>query len=87
MQNELMRVLMENLVQREMRPPHHQPGVETSYTYFLATHPLTFVKATDLLEADNWLHIIKSNFGFLHCIEIQKSLFAAQQLRGLTSAY
>jgi hypothetical protein len=53
MQNELMRVLMENLVQREMRPPHHQPGVETSYTYFLAMHPLMFVKATDLLEADN----------------------------------
>jgi hypothetical protein len=36
-QNELMRVLTENLVQREASPPHHQPGVETSYTDFLAT--------------------------------------------------
>jgi hypothetical protein len=26
MQNELMRVLMENLVQHEARPPHRQPG-------------------------------------------------------------
>jgi hypothetical protein len=40
-------------VQREVRPPHHQLGVETSYTEFLATHPLTFTKATDLLEVDN----------------------------------
>jgi hypothetical protein len=52
-QNELMRVLMENLVQREVRPPHHQPGVETSYTDFLVTHPPTFAEAIDLLEADN----------------------------------
>jgi hypothetical protein len=57
-QNELMRVLTENLMQREVCPPHRQPGVETSYTDFLAMHPLTFAKATNLLEADNWLHII-----------------------------
>jgi hypothetical protein len=53
MQNELMRVLMENLVQREAHPPHRQPGVETSYTDFPATHPLTFAEAIDLLEVDN----------------------------------
>jgi hypothetical protein len=70
MQNELMRVLTENLVQREACPPHHQPGVETSYTDFLATHPPTFAKAIDPLEADNWLHIIESKFGLLHCTEI-----------------
>jgi hypothetical protein len=52
-QNELMRVLIENLVQREVRPPHCQPGVETSYTDFLVTHPPMFAKAVDLLEADN----------------------------------
>jgi hypothetical protein len=52
-QNELMRVLTENLVQREVRPPHRQPGVETSYTDFLATHPPMFVEAVDPLEADN----------------------------------
>jgi hypothetical protein len=52
-QNELMRVLMENLMQHEVRSPHSQPEVETSYTNFLVTHRLTFVEATDLLEADN----------------------------------
>jgi hypothetical protein len=63
MQNELMRVLMENLVQREVRPPHRQPGVETFYIDFLATHPPMFAEATDPLEVDNWLRIIESKFG------------------------
>jgi hypothetical protein len=48
-----MRVLTKNLVQREVRPPHRQPGVETSYTDFLTTHPPMFVEAVDPLEADN----------------------------------
>jgi hypothetical protein len=51
-QNKLMRVLTVSLVQCEVRPPHHQPRVETSYTDFL-THPLTFTEAIDPLEADN----------------------------------
>jgi hypothetical protein len=69
-QNELMRVLTENLVPHEARPPHHQPGVETSYTNFLVTHPPTFAEATNPLEADNWLRVIESKFGLLHCTEI-----------------
>jgi hypothetical protein len=81
-----MRVLMENLVQHEVRPPHLQPRVETSYIDYLAMHPPMFAEATDPLEADNWLRIIKSKFGLLHCTEFQKTLFAAQQLRGLVSA-
>jgi hypothetical protein len=76
-QNELMRVLMENLMQREARPPHRQPGVETSYTDFLAMHPPTFAEATDPLEADNWFCIIESKFGLLHYTEIQKTVFMA----------
>jgi uncharacterized membrane protein len=64
-QNKLMRVLKKNLVQHEVCLPHRQPGVETSYTDFLVMHPLTFAEATDPLEADNWLHIIKSKFGLL----------------------
>jgi hypothetical protein len=60
--------------------------VETSYTDFLATHPLMFVEAIDTLEVDNWLRIIESKFQLLHCSEIQKTLFMAQQLRGPMSA-
>jgi hypothetical protein len=63
-QNELMRVLMENLVQCVVCPSHHQPGVETSYIDFLVMHPPTFTKAIDLLEAGNWLRIIESSLGF-----------------------
>jgi hypothetical protein len=74
-QNELMRVLTENLVQCEVHPPHRQPGVETSYTSFLAMHPPTFAEVIDPLEADNWLRIIESKFGLLHCTEYQKTLF------------
>jgi hypothetical protein len=85
MQNELMRVLTENLVQREARSPHCQPGVETSYTDFLARHPLTFAEATDPLEANNWLRIIEFTFGLFHCTEIQKTLFTTQQLHGPSS--
>jgi hypothetical protein len=85
-QNELMRVLTKNLVQCEACSPHRQPGVETSYTDFLAMHPSMFTKAIDPLEADNWLRVIESKFRFLHCSEIQKTMFVAQQLHGSVSA-
>jgi hypothetical protein len=87
MQNELMRVLTENLMQREVCPPHRQPRVETSYTDFLAMHPPTFAEATDQLKADNWLHIIESKFWLLHCTKYQKILFVTQQLHGPVSAW
>jgi hypothetical protein len=87
MQNELMRVLTENLVQREAHMPHHLPGVETSYTDFLTMHPLTFAETIDLMNADNWLRIIEFKFGLLHCTEIQKTLFVTQQLHGPVSAW
>jgi hypothetical protein len=86
-QNELMRVLKENLMQREVCPPHRQSGVETSYTDFLVTHPPTFTVATDSLEANNWLCIIESKFGLLHCTEYQKTLFVVQQLHRPASVW
>jgi hypothetical protein len=61
--------------------------VEIYYTDFLARHPPTFDEATNLMEVDNWLRIIESKFGLLHCTEIQKTLFTAQQLRGPVSAW
>jgi hypothetical protein len=61
--------------------------VENSYTDFLAMHPLTFVEATNLLEADNLLRIIESKFKLLHCTEFQKTLFVAQQLHGPANAW
>jgi hypothetical protein len=69
-QNKLMRVLTKNLIHREVHLPHRQLVVETSYTDFLETHPLTFAESIDPLEVENWLRIIESKFGLLHCTEI-----------------
>jgi hypothetical protein len=41
----------------------------------------------DPLEANNWLRVTESKFGLLHYSKLQKTLFAAQQLRGSTSAW
>jgi hypothetical protein len=41
-----------------------------------------FMEAGEPLEADHWLRAIKSKFGLLHCTEVEKALFAAQQLHG-----
>jgi hypothetical protein len=87
-QNDLMRRLMENDACRgtEHQQPHHQER-DSSYLDFLATHPPVFADATDPLEADSWLHTTKSKFGLLHCTEYQKTLYIAQQLRGVAGAW
>jgi hypothetical protein len=48
-----MRVLMDNLMHHGVHQPHHQMMMDSSYTDFLVTHPRTFAKAADPLEADN----------------------------------
>jgi hypothetical protein len=60
---------------------------QSSYFDFLATQPPKFVEATDPLEANHWLRVTESKLGLLHCTELQKTLFAAQQLSGSTSAW
>jgi hypothetical protein len=39
------------------------------------------------LEVDDWLRTIESKFNLLNCTEYQKTLYAAQQLRGPTGAW
>jgi hypothetical protein len=53
----------------------------------LSTHPPLLSGAKDPLEADDWPHTTESKFGLLHCIEYQKNLYAAQQLRGSAGAW
>jgi hypothetical protein len=65
---------------------HHQPQ-ESSYYNFLATQPPLFTEMTYPLEANHWLHVTEAMFGLLHCSEFQRTLFAAQQLRGSASAW
>jgi hypothetical protein len=59
----------------------------TTYSDFTTTHPPLFTEAGEPLEANHWLRAIKSKFGLLWCTEVQKTLFAAQQLHGDTNAW
>jgi hypothetical protein len=59
----------------------------TTYNNFAVTHPPLFTEVGEPLEADHWLHAIESKFGLLRCMEVQKTLFTAQQLRGDSSAW
>jgi hypothetical protein len=87
-QSDLMRRLVENDERhRAERPQSRHQDRDSSYSDFLATHPPVFADATDPLEADNWLCTIESKFGLRHCTEYQKTLYAAQQLRGLAGAW
>jgi hypothetical protein len=60
---------------------------QSSYVEFLATQPPIFAEASDLLEADHWLHTIEPKFKLLNCTENQKTMFAAQQLLGNVRAW
>jgi hypothetical protein len=88
MQNDLMRRLVENDDCRgdECQQPQHQER-DSLYSDFLVTHPSVFANVTDPLEVDNWLCTTESKFGLLHCTEYQKTLYAAQQLRGAARAW
>jgi phage-related tail fiber protein len=70
----------------QQQPNQHQQH-EASYSDFLAIHPHVFVEATDLLEADSWLRMTEAKFGLLCYSEMQKMLFATQQLRESAGAW
>jgi hypothetical protein len=59
----------------------------TTYSDFTATHPPLFTEVGEPMEADHWLQVKKSRFRLLHCTEVQKTLFTAQQLWGDASAW
>ena len=55
---------------------------DITYMEFSETRPPIFVKVKEPLEADEWIRVMEQKFGLIRCIETQKPLFAAQQLRG-----
>jgi hypothetical protein len=87
-QNDLMRRLVENDEHHgaEHQQPRHQER-DSPYLDFLVTHPLVFVDVTDPLEVDSWLRTKESKFRLLHCIEYQKTLYIAHQLRDSAGAW
>ena len=74
-------------LQQQGERAYPQGPHETSYLDFSEKRPPLFVKAEDPLEADEWIRVIEQKFGLLRCMETQKPLFAAQQLRGPTSTW
>jgi hypothetical protein len=86
-QTELLRQLVTNST-RDGNGARNAPALApTTYSDFAATHPPLFTEAGEPLEADHWFRVVESKFGLLRCIEVQKTLFAAQQLRGDASAW
>ena len=77
--------LLRQLVQGQQRGGHHahQPQA-AGYQDFFATQPPLFHKTEEPLDADAWIRTIESKFALLPvpCSEGNKTLFAAQQLRG-----
>ncbi|GJN36525.1 hypothetical protein PR202_gb25390 [Eleusine coracana subsp. coracana] len=65
---------------------NNQPR-QSTYSEFLGTHPPTFERAREPLDADHWLRQTESKFGLLECTKHQKVLFTAQQLHGSASAW
>jgi hypothetical protein len=59
----------------------------TTYNDFATTHLSLFTEAGEPLEADHWLHAMEPTFGLLRCMEVQRTLFAVQQLRGDASVW
>jgi hypothetical protein len=60
---------------------------ESTYVDFTDTRLPMFSKAEEPLEAGDWLRTIEQKFEPIHCTEIQKPRFAAQQLRGAAGAW
>jgi hypothetical protein len=87
-QTELLNLLVQT--QQNQQRQQFQGGRDdlnppvASYQDFLSTQPPFFSKAEEPLDADAWLHIIRSKFALLTipCADSSKASFAAQQLRG-----
>jgi hypothetical protein len=54
---------------------------------FMETRTPVFAKGEEPLDAIECLQVIEQKFGLIQCTEVQKSLFAAQQLRGAASTW
>jgi hypothetical protein len=85
-QTELLRQLVANSTRGGNGARNAPALAPTTYNDFAGTHPPLFTEAGEPLEADHWLRVMESKFGLLCCIEVQKTLFAAQQLWGDASA-
>jgi hypothetical protein len=80
-QTELLRQLVANSTRGGNGARNALAPAPTTYGDFAFMHSPLFTEAGEPLEADHWLQVMQSKFGLLRCTEVQKTLFAAQQLR------
>src|SRR6266542_427725 len=80
-------MLVQNQMQQQQ--PYRCQGQPqlASYSDFAGTHPPSFSKAEDPLEADSWLRLMEWKFELLTGSEEQKTLCAAHQLRGPAASW
>src|SRR5438105_5003904 len=86
-QAQILQMLAQNQMQQQQLQEHQGQPQAASYSDFAGTHPPTFAKTEDPLEADSWLRLMESKFELLVCTEEQKTLFAAHQLRGPAASW
>jgi hypothetical protein len=86
-QTELLRQLMANSARGGNGARNALAPALTTYGDFVATHPPLFTVVGEPLEADHRLRVMESKFGLLYCTEVQKTLFAMQQLCGDASVW
>jgi hypothetical protein len=68
-QTELLCLLMINSNCDGIVVGNAQDQAQSSYMKFLAIRLPTFTEASELLEADHWLHTIESKFDLLNCMK------------------
>jgi hypothetical protein len=81
-QTELLQQLMVNSAHGGNGAKNAPASATTTYGDFTATHLPLFTEAGEPLEADHSLQMMESKFELLRCTKVQKTLLAAQQLRG-----
>jgi len=54
------------------------------HSEFLKGRPLVFSHATDPLEVDDWLHVVKKQLNIAQCDNQRKVLYVSGQLQGET---
>jgi hypothetical protein len=86
-QTKLLQQLVDNFTHGGNGARNAPAPALTTYSDFAATHPPLFTEAGEPLEANHWLWVMETKFGLLHYTEVQKTLFATQQLRGDARAW
>jgi hypothetical protein len=86
-QTELLRQLVANSTRCGNEARNAPAPAPTTYNDFVATHSPLFTEAGEPLESNHWLRMMEFKFGLLRYTEVQKTLFATQQLRGDTNAW